>query len=92
MKCPLPLTLEAREKMRGHGKGRGRKGGEMGDRYKKKEKDFIDLALGVFLHVFLDPLSIWALLLSLTPRPSPLLTHSFLLLPVMIWGLKRVPA
>jgi hypothetical protein len=24
MKCPLSLTLEAREKMRGHGKGRDR--------------------------------------------------------------------
>jgi hypothetical protein len=55
MKCPLPLTLEAREKMRGHRKNRSRGGGEMGDRYKKKEKDFIDFALGVFPHVFLDP-------------------------------------
>jgi hypothetical protein len=55
MKCPLSLTLEAREKMRGHRKGRGRKGGKMGDRNKKKEKDFVSLALDVFPHVFLDP-------------------------------------
>jgi hypothetical protein len=55
MKCPLSLILEAREKMRGHGKGRGRGGGEMRDRYKKKEKDFVSLVLGVFPHVFLDP-------------------------------------
>jgi hypothetical protein len=55
MKCPLPLTLEAREKMRRHGKGRGREGGEMGDRYKKKERDFADLALNVLPCVFLDP-------------------------------------
>ena len=54
MKCPLPLTLEARE-MRGHGKGRGRGGGEMGDRYKKKERDFVGLALDALPHVFLDP-------------------------------------
>jgi hypothetical protein len=47
--------LEAREKMRGHGKGRGRWGGEMGDRYKKKKRDFAGLVLDVLPHVFLDP-------------------------------------
>jgi hypothetical protein len=57
MKCPLSLTLEAREKIREHGKGRGRGGGEMGNRYKKKERDFAGLALDVLSHVFLDPIT-----------------------------------
>jgi hypothetical protein len=55
MKYSLSLIFEAREKIKGHGKGKGRESGEMGNRYKKKEKDFTGLVLDVLPHVFLDP-------------------------------------